>query len=82
LQRLCGRPKDFTWDECCTLMRQCGFELYTRPGSARFFVHGTTGQKVRLHEPHPQPTLKPYAVNDLIEALRDAGEIDESDTPI
>lgn len=77
LARLCERPKDFTWDEACTLMRQCGFSLQNRKGSARMFVHDTTKQKVRLHEPHPRPTLLPYMVEALIQALKDAGEIEK-----
>ena len=74
LQRLCERPKDFTWDEACALMRQCGFQLHKRPGSSRMFVHVTTRQKVGLHEPH-ESSLKPYAVEALIAALQEAGEI-------
>jgi len=41
------------------------------------FVHDTTKQKVRLHEPHPRPTLLPYMVEALIQALKDAGEIEK-----
>lgn len=77
IARLCGRPKDFTWDEACTLMKQCGFGLKNRSGSARMFVHVQSHQKVRLHEPHPQNTLLPYMVDRLIEALQDAGDIEK-----
>jgi hypothetical protein len=58
-------------------MKQSGFNLKNRPGSARMFVHVRTHQKVRLHEPHPQNTLLPYMVDILIEALREAGEIEK-----
>ena len=75
LERLQSDPSDFTWDEACTLMRQCGFELKKGSGSARAFVHTITKQKVRLHEPHPRPTLVRYMVKALIGALKDAGEI-------
>jgi predicted RNA binding protein YcfA (HicA-like mRNA interferase family) len=75
LERLQQRPKDFTWEEACTLMRQCGFALVKNRGSARMFRHPRTGQKVRLHEPHPENTLKRYALDDLIEALTNAQEI-------
>ena len=77
ISRLQGRPKDFTWDEACTLMKQCGFALKKGSGSARMFVHGTSKQKVRLHEPHPQNTLLPYMVNELISALTDSGDIEK-----
>ena len=77
IERLLGRPKDFTWEEACTVMRQCNFERRSGSGSARMFVHVRTGQRVRLHEPHPRNTLLPYMVDALIEALKDAGEIGE-----
>jgi predicted RNA binding protein YcfA (HicA-like mRNA interferase family) len=76
LARLKERPKDLSWDEACLLMKQCGFELRNRKGSGRMFVHTTTRQKVRLHEPHPERTLKPYMLAELINALTDAGAID------
>lgn len=41
------------------------------------FRHPVTGQKVRLHEPHPQKTLLPYMVNLLVEALTNSGDIEE-----
>lgn len=70
-------PRDFTWDEACTLMKHCGFEKTNGKGSARLFSHPTTKQKVRLHEPHPAKTLKPYMVKILIDALKDAGVLSE-----
>jgi hypothetical protein len=75
IARLQSNPTDFTWGEACTLMGQCGFELKKGSGSARAFVHSITKQKVRLHEPHPKPTLLRYMVKELIGALKDAGEI-------
>ena len=41
------------------------------------FVHLTKRVKLRLHEPHPQKTLLPYMVAQLLEGLRAAGEIDQ-----
>jgi hypothetical protein len=75
LERLQERPRDFTWDEACTLMKHCGFELKKGSGSARMFSHVQSGLKVRLHEPHPQNTLLRYMVNALIDALVEVGEI-------
>ena len=76
LIRLCGSPKDFSWDETCTLMRQCGYELRKGTGSRRAFIHPDGRPKVFMHEPHPDSILKPYAVKQLIDDLRDAGEIE------
>lgn len=76
LQRLSRRPRDFTWDEACSLMNACGFTLRRKSGSARLFVH-SGGTRVRLHEPHPRPALLPYMIELLIEGLRAAGELDD-----
>lgn len=79
IQKLTSEPKGFTWAEATSLMRACGFILLNARGggSGRMFRHEVTGQKVRLHEPHPQNTLLPYMVELLIEALEIAGEIEK-----
>lgn len=70
-------PRDFTWDEATTLMNACGYELLNARGggSGRMFVNRSTKSKIRLHEPHPQNTLLPYMVRELIEGLRSTGAI-------
>jgi len=75
LEKLKGKPKNFTWDEVLKLMGACGFRLLNKGGAARMFVHESTRVKVRLHEPHPQNTLLPYMVDQVIEGLRAAGEL-------
>jgi predicted RNA binding protein YcfA (HicA-like mRNA interferase family) len=76
LEKLKGKPKNFTWDEALKLMVACGFRLVNKSGSGRMFVHERTRVKVRLHEPHPQNTLLPYMVDQVIEGLRAAGEME------
>lgn len=77
IAKLTSKPKSFTWDEAKALMSLCGFQLLNARGggSARMFHHPETRQKVRLHEPHPQNTLLPYMVTELVSALEEAGEI-------
>lgn len=77
IAKLLSKSKNFTWDDTTTLMGACGYKLVNASGggSGRMFVHTGTGQKVRLHEPHPQNTLLPYMVRQLTEALIEAGEI-------
>lgn len=75
--RTTPRPKDFTWAEATTLLAAYGFKLHpTGGGSGRMFVHEQTRVKLRLHEPHPEKTLKPYMVDQLLEGLRNAGVIE------
>lgn len=76
LERLQSKRNNFTWNEAVKVMRLCGFRMINGVGSARMFVHEATRAKVRLHEPHPQNTLLPYMVEQLIEGLRSAGEIE------
>ncbi|MEI7901151.1 MAG: type II toxin-antitoxin system HicA family toxin [bacterium] len=67
-------PKDFTWDELVTLLKGKGFEpLTSSGGSARKFYHHERGTLIRLHEPHPQRTLKTYMIKEVIGKLKDEG---------
>lgn len=79
IDRLRSRPKNFTWEETTKLMGLCGFKVFNARGggAGRMFIHERTRQKVRLHEPHPHNTLLPYMVDQLIEGLLAAGEIEE-----
>lgn len=73
--RLKTLPTDFTWDEATRLLKLCNFtQLKSGGGSGRKFRHAS-GVKYFAHEPHPEPILKKYAVQNLLEALQNAGEI-------
>lgn len=74
IDRIKQLPKDFTWDEAAKLMKMCNFDLIKNDGSARMFRH-STGIKVRIHQPHPTPVLPKYAIELLIEGLRNSGEM-------
>lgn len=76
ITRLKGKPKDLTWDEAQSVLIACGFKLQKGSGgSGRLFVHEAKGIRVRLHEPHPRPTLLPYMVDILIEGLTASGDL-------
>lgn len=76
LQRLVQLSADLTWDEAATVMKQHNFEMLKGDGSGRKFVHATTRTKVFIHKPHPGNIVKTYAQRDLLEGLRNAGEIE------
>jgi len=75
LERLKQRPKDFTWDELSTLLRQLGYrQVHTGKtgGSRRRFTH-TAMPTISLHKPHPQNTLKRYVIDEVLAVLRQEG---------
>jgi len=74
LARLLSLPSDFTWDEAVRLLKQCNFEQLNNSGSRRKFRH-IDGVKLSIHEPHPEPILKNYALKDMIDALQNSGEL-------
>ena len=73
LERLKGKPRDFTWKELQSIMSHFGYEEMKGGGSRRKFVQSTTKISVSLHEPHPKPVLKMYAIELIIEHLMEEG---------
>jgi len=69
LERLEKKPKDFTWPELQVIMKRFGYEEYSNSGSARRFYNAKTNASVHLHEPHPETTMKRYALEIIIEHL-------------
>jgi predicted RNA binding protein YcfA (HicA-like mRNA interferase family) len=72
IERLCKKPKDFTWDELNKILTAKGFEEQTTGktgGSRRRFFNPETNQVVTLHKPHPENTLKEYVLKNVIEVL-------------
>jgi len=77
LQRLLTRPKNFTFDELSTLMKQLGCTVDSAgktSGSAVMFVP-PVGAYIRIHKPHPTNQLKPYQINRIIADLIERGLI-------
>lgn len=75
LERLQSRPKDFTWSELQTIMRHFGYDEQKGSGSRRKFIHTITNAVVSLHEPHPKPQMKSYAIEIIIDHLTEEGRI-------
>ena len=72
IQRFQQRPKDFTWDELAVLLKSLGhreIKVGRTGGSRRRFVH-EKAVTITLHKPHPQNVLKRYAVDQILEILR------------
>lgn len=75
IARLLSKPKDFTWDELCTLFKSLGFvENKERGGSYRSFdKEGVV--PFLIHKPHPGKILKMYKVKNVISFLIEEGLI-------
>ena len=71
ISKLLQRPKDYTWNELSSLLKSFGYkEVKTGKsgGSRKKFVHNIAAT-ISLHKPHPQNTLKRYAIDQIIEVL-------------
>ena len=73
LARLKSRPKDFTWSEFEAIMCHFGYQEIKGGGSRRKFVNTTTKVSISLHEPHPKPVMKRYAIEIVIDHLNEEG---------
>ena len=73
--RLRRHPKDFTYEEMCTLLGFFGFRQSNKgatSGSRVAFVSARYGAIV-MHRPHPDNVLRPYQVRQLLGVLEGKG---------
>ena len=76
IDRLKSRPRDFEYEEAENLLRYLGFTKSNKGKTSGSRVKFTTGDvPIDLHKPHPHKELKPYQINDLIDALEKGGFI-------
>lgn len=52
-----------------------GYEEIKGSGSRRRFFSKTSSVSVSLHEPHPNPIMKIYAIDIVLEHFKEAGLI-------
>ena len=75
LERLKKKPKNFTWKELQMIMSHFGYQEMKGGGSRRKFMNIKTNVIVSLHEPHPRPEIKHYALEIIINHLKEEGLI-------
>ena len=76
-ERLKQLPADFTFDELVRLLTLLGYVKENKgksSGSRVMFIDGRN-RKILLHKPHPQNTLKQYALKNVIDKLTRNGDI-------
>ncbi len=73
INRLLSNPKDFTFDELAKVLSHYGFQMSNKgktSGSRVKFLHRERKIPIIIHKPHPAPTLKAYAVKQVITELK------------
>ena len=75
IERLLSQPKDYSFSELTALLGRMGYTLSgtSKTGGSRVRFENEEGDYIRLHKPHPRNILKPYQVNDIINALNERG---------
>jgi hypothetical protein len=72
IKRFKNRPRDFTYDELCRMMKGLGYiedNQGKTSGSRVCFYNDATGHLIRLHKPHPENILKMYQIELILEDL-------------
>lgn len=77
VNRLLSKPKDFEWSEAVSILESLGFEIIRGGGSKRKFKHMKTNALIILHEPHPSKIMKLYAIEEIINTLKEGGFLGE-----
>ena len=77
LKRLLDRPKDFTYEEARSVLKGLGYveSQKGKTSGSKIAFYNEEKQAILIHRPHPQNILKKYAINAIISALRENGDI-------
>ena len=77
LEKILSNKKNVTYNEITNILTSFGFVEKNKgktSGSRICFLHDD-GTKILLHKPHPGNIMKKYAVDIVIEKLREHGDI-------
>jgi len=73
IKRFLSFPSDFTYKETVKLLGYFGYEENNNDGSRRAFIHAQTLHIIKVHEPHPENTMKKCYLRQIKEALEMEG---------
>ena len=77
-KRISTRPVDYTYTEAKYLLGKMGFEEYNKgktSGSRVRFFREYDNKVILLHKPHPEDEMDRGAVAELVEYLKEIGEL-------
>ena len=75
--RLLLCPADFSWQELQKLLGALGYTEYQAgktSGSRGKYFHENF-EPMMLHKPHPKPVLKRYQIRQIIDTLKERGQL-------
>lgn len=76
--KLYGDVRTFVFSDLVTLLSQLGYEMHERAGSRVAFVHcDDNSDRIHLHKPHPENTIKGGALKAVKAYLSEKGYFDE-----
>ena len=76
--RLLSKPKDYTYTEAKWFLAQLGYVERNKgktSGSRAAFYRERDNALILLHKPHPSDEMKPGAVSDLVDHLKEVGDL-------
>ena len=76
-ERIKRVPADFTWDELMYFLASLGYDQISTgktSGSRRKFINEKK-EIISLHKPHPGNIVKRYAIRQILEILRERGQL-------
>lgn len=77
IERLKRLPSDFTFEELERLLKSLGYIRYNKgkTSGSRVIFKDESGHPIMLHKPHPENTIKKYALRQVLEELKNRGLI-------
>lgn len=78
VERFKGQPSDFTFQEVERLLKQFGYVRWDKgkTSGSRVIFSNAGHRPIMLHKPHPENTMKAYAMKQLLKDLMEAGFIE------
>lgn len=76
--RLLLKPKDLSYDEIRSFLIKINYSEFNKgktSGSRVKYYRAEDNSVIMLHKPHPGSILSPGAINDLIEHLKETGDL-------
>lgn len=72
LDRFLTKPRDFTWNELVNVLNSFGYKQISagKTGGSRVRFVNPSYPPIILHKPHPNPILKSYQLEDILNLLR------------